>query len=93
MAHADHVLMDGREIGYFSGIYGYAFREFLSLGADIRTFNIGTEVVVHWMDHGDQETFELPSHVFPISRRPTHARSPCRFRPRAAVGTPQARRG
>ena len=31
MAHADHVLMDGREIGYFSGIYGYAFHEFLSL--------------------------------------------------------------
>ena len=24
--------MDGRGIGYFSGIYDYAFREFLSLG-------------------------------------------------------------
>jgi vanillate/3-O-methylgallate O-demethylase len=55
MAHADHVLMDGRDIGYSSGtIYSYAFREFLSLGCvDIRASNVGTEVVVRWGDDGE----------------------------------------
>jgi glycine cleavage system aminomethyltransferase T len=54
MAHADHVLKDGREIGYSSGtIYSYAFREFLSLGClDIAAAGIGNEVVVQWGDHG-----------------------------------------
>ena len=54
MAHADHVLKDGREIGYSSGtIYSYFFREFLSLGCvDIEDASIGNEVVVHWGDHG-----------------------------------------
>jgi vanillate/3-O-methylgallate O-demethylase len=53
MAHADHVVRDGREIGYSSGtIYSFAFREFLSLGClDIDVSNIGNEVV-QWGDHG-----------------------------------------
>ena len=54
MAHADHVLLGGREIGYSSGtIYSSSFREFLSLGCvDIEASSIGTEVVVQWGDHG-----------------------------------------
>jgi glycine cleavage system aminomethyltransferase T len=54
MAHADHVTLNGREIGYSSGtIYSYAFREFLSLGClDMDAANIGNEVLVQWGDHG-----------------------------------------
>ena len=54
MAHADRVVIDGREVGYSSGtIYSFAFREFLSLGClDIDVSNIDNEVVVHWGDHG-----------------------------------------
>jgi vanillate/3-O-methylgallate O-demethylase len=54
MAHADHVLKDGREIGYSSGtIYSPHFREFLSHGClDIDCAPIGGEVVVQWGDHG-----------------------------------------
>ena len=53
MAHADHVLKDGREIGYSSGtIYSSSFREFLSLGClDIEASGIGNEVIVQWGDH------------------------------------------
>jgi glycine cleavage system aminomethyltransferase T len=54
MAHADHVLMDGREIGYSSGtIYSSAFREFLSHGCiDVEACRIGNEVIVQWGDYG-----------------------------------------
>jgi glycine cleavage system aminomethyltransferase T len=54
MAHADHVLMDGHEIGWSSGtIYSPTFREFLSLGCiDIETARIGNEVLVQWGDYG-----------------------------------------
>jgi len=54
MAHADHVLEDGREIGYSSGtIYSPHFREFLSHGClDIDRATIGGKVVVQWGDHG-----------------------------------------
>ena len=54
MAHADHVLMRGREIGYSSStIYSYSFREFLSLGClDIEASSIGNQVVIQWGDHG-----------------------------------------
>jgi len=54
MAHADHVLKDGREIGYSSGsIYGSAFRQVLSLGCiDIEACQLGNEVVVQWGDYG-----------------------------------------
>jgi len=54
MAHADHVTLDGRQIGYSSGIiYSSSFREFLSLGClDIEASNIGNDVVVQWGDHG-----------------------------------------
>lgn len=56
MAHADHVLMEGREIGYSSGtIYSSGFREFLSLGCiDIGAARLGNEVVVQWGDHGGE---------------------------------------
>jgi len=55
MAHADHVLKDGREIGYSSGtIYSSSFREFLSLGCiDIESAAIGNEVEVQWGDFGE----------------------------------------
>lgn len=54
MAHADHVLKDGCEIGYSSGtIYSYFFREVLSHGCiDIGAAKIGNEVIVQWGDHG-----------------------------------------
>lgn len=54
MAHADHVLKDGRAVGYSSGtIYSAGFREFLSLGClDLDAARLGTEVVVRWGDHG-----------------------------------------
>lgn len=54
MAHADHVLKDGREIGWSSGtIYSPYYREFLSHGCiDISESEIGSEVLVQWGDHG-----------------------------------------
>lgn len=54
MAHADHVTGDGDEIGWSSGtIYSYHYRQFLSLGClDLDATDLGTEVVVHWGDHG-----------------------------------------
>jgi vanillate/3-O-methylgallate O-demethylase len=52
MAHADHVVRDGREVGYSSGtIYSIYFREVISMGCidrDVR--EIGNEVVVKWGD-------------------------------------------
>jgi glycine cleavage system aminomethyltransferase T len=56
MAHADHVVKDGQEIGYSSGtIYSYSFREVLSLGClDIDAARNGNEVVVRWGDHGER---------------------------------------
>jgi glycine cleavage system aminomethyltransferase T len=52
MAHADHVLREGRPVGYSSGtIYSSGFREFLSLGClDLDAAGLGTEVVVRWGD-------------------------------------------
>jgi len=52
--HQDHVLYNGHEIGYSSGIvYSYHFREFLSLGCiDIDAAEIGTEVKIRWGDYG-----------------------------------------
>jgi glycine cleavage system aminomethyltransferase T len=54
MAHADHVLKDDRRVGVSSGtIYSYFYREVLSMGClDLDVSDIGTEVVVHWGDHG-----------------------------------------
>ena len=54
MANADHVLMEGSEIGYSSGtIYSSGFREVLSLGCiDVAAAQLGNEVVVLWGDHG-----------------------------------------
>jgi glycine cleavage system aminomethyltransferase T len=54
MAHADHILMGGREIGYSSGTtYSYHYREFLSMGClDVDAADVGTEVVVQWGDYG-----------------------------------------
>jgi len=54
LAHADHILMDGREVGISSGtIYSYYFREVLSMACiDVEHAEIGTEVVVQWGDHG-----------------------------------------
>jgi glycine cleavage system aminomethyltransferase T len=55
MAHADHIMMGGREVGYSSGtVYSPHYREFLSHGCiDIDTAEIGNEVVVLWGDHGE----------------------------------------
>jgi glycine cleavage system aminomethyltransferase T len=54
MAHADHILKDGRPIGYSSGTtYSYYFREVLSMGClDLEASEIGTEVIVQWGDYG-----------------------------------------
>jgi glycine cleavage system aminomethyltransferase T len=54
LAHADHILKDGQQVGFSSGtIYSYYFREVLSMATlDIGLATIGTEVVVQWGDHG-----------------------------------------
>jgi glycine cleavage system aminomethyltransferase T len=54
LAHADHILKDGREVGVSSGtIYSYFFREVLSMACiDIDQAKIGNEVIVQWGDHG-----------------------------------------
>ena len=54
LAHADHVLKDGRAAGISSGtIYSYYFREVLSMGCvDVDVAELGSEVIVRWGDHG-----------------------------------------
>jgi glycine cleavage system aminomethyltransferase T len=54
LAHADHILKDGRPVGVSSGtIYSYYFREVLSMGCiDVGLARPGTEVIVQWGDHG-----------------------------------------
>jgi vanillate/3-O-methylgallate O-demethylase len=54
MAYADHVLVDGRKVGWSSGtIYSPHYREFLSHGCiDVTEAEVGREVVVKWGDHG-----------------------------------------
>lgn len=56
MAHADHILRDGRRIGYSSGTtYSYYFREVLSMGClDLDASQIGTDVIVQWGDYGQK---------------------------------------
>lgn len=53
-AHADHVLRDGKPIGYASGtIYSHHFREVISMATvELDCAEIGTEVVVQWGDFG-----------------------------------------
>ncbi|MGX5696267.1 hypothetical protein ACWKWP_08730 [Agromyces soli] len=53
-AHADLVTKDGVPVGVSSAaIYSYHFREMISQTAiDLEHAEIGTEVVVHWGDHG-----------------------------------------
>ena len=53
-AHADHILHNGREVGYSSGtVYSYYFREVISMATlDVDCADVGTEVVVRWGDHG-----------------------------------------
>ena len=53
-SHADHLLKDGRPIGWSSGtIYSYWFREVLSHACiDVDQDEIGNEVTVQWGDHG-----------------------------------------
>lgn len=54
MAHADHLVKDGRRIGYSSGTtYSYYFRELISMAClDIDQAQIGNEVTVQWGDFG-----------------------------------------
>jgi glycine cleavage system aminomethyltransferase T len=54
MAHADHVLKDGKTVGVSSGtVYSYYYRQLLSLCTiDIGSSAIGTEVTVLWGDFG-----------------------------------------
>jgi len=54
MAYADHVLVDGRGVGWSSGtIYSPHYREFLSHGCiDVSEAEVGRELVVQWGDHG-----------------------------------------
>jgi glycine cleavage system aminomethyltransferase T len=53
-AHADHVVSDGREVGFSSGtIYSYYFREVLSMGCiDLQLAKVATDVIVQWGDYG-----------------------------------------
>ena len=52
--HQDHILFNGKEVGYSSGIiYSYHFREFLSFGCvDIDVSALGTELKIRWGDFG-----------------------------------------
>jgi vanillate/3-O-methylgallate O-demethylase len=53
LAHADHILKDGRSVGISSGtIYSYYFRQVLSMGCVDTDLEIGTEVIVQWGDYG-----------------------------------------
>jgi glycine cleavage system aminomethyltransferase T len=54
VGHADHLLKDGKRIGYSSGtIYSYHFRQVMSMACiDVEHGKIGTEVEVQWGDHG-----------------------------------------
>ena len=54
LAHADHILRDGRRVGFSSGtIYSYYFRGVLSMACiDRELASVGTEVIVKWGDHG-----------------------------------------
>jgi vanillate/3-O-methylgallate O-demethylase len=54
VAHADHVLKDGKSVGYSSGTtYSYYYRDVISHGTiDIGEAEIGNEVIVQWGDHG-----------------------------------------
>jgi glycine cleavage system aminomethyltransferase T len=53
-AHADHVLVDGRPVGFSSGTtYSYWYREVISHGTlDLAYAELGTEVLVRWGDFG-----------------------------------------
>ncbi len=54
IAHADHVLRNGKRVGVASGTaYSYHFRQMLSHATvDLDCAEIGTEVVVQWGEHG-----------------------------------------
>jgi vanillate/3-O-methylgallate O-demethylase len=54
LAHADHVLKDGKRIGYSSGCtYSYFYRKMITHGTiDIDQAQIGNEVVIEWGNHG-----------------------------------------
>lgn len=54
IAHADHVLKDGVQVGVSSGIaYSYYFRKVLShCTIDIDQAEIGNEVIIEWGEHG-----------------------------------------
>lgn len=54
LAHADHLLHDGRSVGYSSGtIYSYYFRQHMSMAViDRAQAKIGTQVTVQWGDYG-----------------------------------------
>ncbi|MCX4642026.1 MULTISPECIES: aminomethyl transferase family protein [unclassified Streptomyces] len=52
--HADLVTKDGKQVGVSSvAVYSYYYREMLSHSTiDMDQAEIGTEVIVHWGDHG-----------------------------------------
>lgn len=54
MAHADHVFLDGRPVGWSSGTaFSTRFRTTISMACiDVATTDIGTEVIVQWGNHG-----------------------------------------
>lgn len=54
LAHADHLVRNGKRVGYSSGtIYSYYFREVISMACiDADQAAIGNEVIVEWGDHG-----------------------------------------
>jgi glycine cleavage system aminomethyltransferase T len=65
--HQDHILENGREVGYSSGvIYSYYFREFLSLGCvDLDCSALGTALHVRWGDFGGK-TKDVRATVAPL---------------------------
>jgi glycine cleavage system aminomethyltransferase T len=56
LSHADHLLKDGKEIGWSSGtVYSYYFRQVISHACiDVAEAELGNEVVVQWGDHGSR---------------------------------------
>ena len=54
--HADIVTKDGKQVGISSlAVYSYYFREMISHSTiDMELAEIGTEVVLHWGNHGER---------------------------------------
>lgn len=72
IAHADHVVRDGRSVGIFSGpAYSYHFRKMISHGTiDREQSQMGAELAVKWGNFGGRikDILVPPWRLFPTCR-------------------------